>query len=381
MTANYPHGTDGHPHGETGVDSTPAGHPSGEAATHGSSVGGRDYSKTPLVVTWEVSQACELACDHCRAEANPDRCADELDLAEARTLFEQVASFSPHPFLVLSGGDPLQRPDIFELLETAVDVGLTPSITPATTPLLDREVIERVAEIGVGRMALSLDGATAASHDAFRGENGTYETAIRAAEIARELDLSIQINTTVTAETAGELPEIARIVDDLDAAMWEVFFLVPTGRGAELGQLSPERAREVMAWLYEHSTEAPYRIITVEAPFYRRVANELAQEDGGGRPRVGSTGAGNGFVFVSHTGEVYPSGFLPLSAGNVRETPLPEIYRNAPLMEQLRERDAFVGPCGSCPFTSVCGGSRSRAYAATDNPFASDPLCPWAVAD
>jgi len=244
MTVNHPHGTGGHPHGETGVDSTSSGHPSGESA-HGSSAHGRDYSQTPLVVTWEVSQACELACDHCRAEANPDRCADELDLDEARTLFEQVAEFSPQPFLVLSGGDPLQRPDIFELLETAVDVGLTPSITPATTPRLDREVIERFAEIGVGRMALSLDGATAASHDAFRGEDGTYETAIRAAEIARELDLSIQINTTVTAETAGELPEIARIVDDLDAAMWEVFFLVPTGRGTELGQLSPDRAREV----------------------------------------------------------------------------------------------------------------------------------------
>ena len=371
---------DGHPHGETGDDSTHSGQPSGKPAKHNNSAG-RDYGETPLVVTWEVSQACDLACDHCRAEANPDRCADELDLAEARTLFEQVARFSPQPFLVLSGGDPLKRPDIFELLETAVDVGLTPSVTPATTPLLDREVIERFAEIGVGRMALSLDGATAASHDTFRGEDGTYETAIRAAEIAREVDLSIQINTTVTAETATELPEIARIVDDLEAAMWEVFFLVPTGRGAELGQLSPDRAREVMEWLYEHSSEAPYRIITVEAPFYRRVASEVARENGGGRPRVGSTGAANGFVFVSHTGEVYPSGFLPLSAGNIREKPLPEIYRHAPLMKHLRQRESFVGPCGSCPFTTDCGGSRSRAYASTGNPFASDPLCPWAVAD
>ena len=163
--------------------------------------------------------------------------------------------------------------------------------------------------------------------------------------------------------------------------MWEVFFLVPTGRGAELGQLSPDRAREGMEWLYEHSREAPYRIITVEAPFYRRVASEVAREEGSGRPRVGSTGAGNGFVFVSHTGEVYPSGFLPLSAGNVRERPLPEIYRNAPLLEQLRDRESFDGPCGSCPFTSECGGSRSRAYAATGNPLASDPLCPWAAAD
>lgn len=363
MSTDSPHDADGHPSGTGG---TPH---------------GRDYSEAPLVVTWEVSQACDLACDHCRAAAEPERCAGELDLAEARDFFEQVAEFSPQPFLVLSGGDPLKRPDLFEVLETAVEVGVTPSVTPATTELLDRETVERFAEVGVGRMALSLDGATAASHDGFRGEEGTYERAIRAAEVAHDVGLSVQVNTTVTAATAGELPDIAGVVEDLDAAMWEVFFLVPTGRGADLEQLSPGRAREVMEWLYRHSRDAPYRVITVEAPFYRRVATEVAHEEGHGRPRVGSTGAGNGFVFVSHTGEVYPSGFLPLSAGNVREEPLPDIYRNADLMERLRDRASFVGPCGSCPFTGECGGSRSRAYAVTGNPVASDPLCPWAAGE
>lgn len=367
--------TDGHPH-----DSESGEQPADRAAGTGHPRG-REYREAPLVVTWEVSRACDLACDHCRADATPERCADELNLREARALFEDVADFSPRPFLVLSGGDPLKRPDLFELLDTAVDVGVTPSITPATTERLDRETIERFAEVGVGRMALSLDGATAASHDRFRGEEGTYEAAMRAAEIARDLDLSIQINTTVTAATAGELPEIGRIVAELDAAMWEVFFLVPTGRGAELEQLSPDRARELMAWLYRHGRDAPYRVITVEAPFYRRVAARVAREEGDDRPRVGSTGAGNGFVFVSHTGEVYPSGFLPISAGNVRETPLPEIYRNAELMQRLRDRDSFVGPCGDCRFTNECGGSRSRAYAATGNLFGSDPLCPWAAGD
>ena len=381
MAPNSPHGSrghsddstgDGHPHGTAGN----GGHPHGDA--EGSGHPGRDYSRAPLVVSWEVTQACDLACDHCRAEADPDRSPDELSLAEARAFFEQVAEFSPQPFLVLSGGDPLKRPDIFELLETAVEVGVPPSITPATTALLDRETIERFADIGVGRMALSLDGATPESHDGFRGEDGTFETAMRAAEYARDAGLSIQINTTVTASTAEELPAIADIVDDVGAAMWEVFFLVPTGRGTELEQLSPGRAREVTEWLYRHGRDAPYRVITVEAPFYRRVASEVASEDGQGRPRVGSTGAGNGFVFVSHTGEVYPSGFLPVSAGNVRDDPLPEIYREADLMDRLRDREAFAGPCGSCPFTSACGGSRSRAYAATGDPLASDPLCPYA---
>ncbi|MEF8781170.1 MAG: radical SAM protein, partial [Haloferacaceae archaeon] len=356
-------------------------HPHAERSSSDGHPHARDYSESPLVVTWEISQACDLACDHCRAEANPERDPDELSTEEGIELFEQVAQFSSQPFMVLSGGDPLKRPDVFELLEGAVDAGVTPSITPATTPLLDREAIERFADIGIGRMALSLDGATAESHDSFRGEEGTFETAIRAAEHARELGVSIQFNTTVTASTVEELPAIADLVEELDAAMWEVFFLVPVGRGEELDQLSPERAREVMEWLYRRGQDAPFRVITVEAPFYRRVARNVQREDGARGGPVGSTGAGNGFVFVSHTGEVYPSGFMPLSAGNVRETPLPEIYQESPTMQKLRDRESFNGPCGSCPMTAECGGSRSRAYAATGDPVGSDPLCPWAVAD
>lgn len=339
----------------------------------------RDYSRSPLVVTWEVTQACDLACDHCRADANPDRDPDELSTAEATRLFEQVAAFDPSPFFVLSGGDPLKRPDVFELLEAADEAGLTPAITPATTPLLDRESVERVAEAGARRMALSLDGATAEAHDEFRGETGTFDVAMRAAAHAEEVGLPIQLNTTVTANTVDQLPGIADIADELDVAMWEVFFLVPIGRGDELEQLSPGRAREVMEWLYERSRDAPYRLITVEAPFYRRVAREKQRADGHPPGHVGTTGAGNGFVFVSHTGEVYPSGFMPLSVGNVREESLVDIYREKPLMQQLRDRGSFAGPCGSCPATPHCGGSRSRAYAATGNPTDSDPLCPWAT--
>lgn len=337
----------------------------------------RDYTQTPLVVVWEVTQACDLACDHCRAAATKQRHPDELSTDEAVELFEDIESFSPQPYFVLSGGDPLHRPDLFELLEMAVDTGITPSITPATTPRLTRETIARFADIGVGRMALSLDGATADSHDAFRGESGTFETVIQAAETARELGLPIQINTTVTAATVGELPAIADLVEQLGARMWEVFFLVPIGRGSDLSQISPQKAREITEWLYTHSRDASYQLITVEAPFYRRVAQEIATESGDESPRVGSTGAGNGFVFVSHTGDVYPSGFMPLQVGNVRETPLSSIYRTAEPLQALRNREAFDGPCGDCPATQSCGGSRSRAYAVTGNPTGSDPLCPW----
>ena len=339
----------------------------------------RDFATTPLVVTWETSQACELACDHCRADAKPDRDPAELDFDEAVSLFEQVASFDPHPFLVLSGGDPLERPDIFELLSKAVDIGITPSITPATTPNLDRETIERFASIGVGRMALSLDGANAEEHDRFRGEPGTFAATMRAAKQANAAGVPIQFNTTVTARTANRLPDIADIVEQFGAAMWEVFFLVPVGRGAELEQLTPDRARAVMEWLYDRGSAGRYRLITVEAPFYRRVAREIADTDGRSTAHVGSTGAGNGFVFVSHTGDVYPSGFMPISAGNIREEPLPTIYRESELLNRLRDRKSFDGPCGDCPATEYCGGSRSRAYAATGNPYGSDPLCPWAA--
>ncbi len=347
-------------------------------ATRTSHPGGRDYERAPLVVTWETSQACELACDHCRAEANPDRHPDELSTEEAIALFEQVAEFGdPGPFLVLSGGDPLERPDLFELLEAATELGIRPSVTPATTPNLDRETIERFADAGVGRMALSLDGATPERHDSFRGEEGTFDVAMRAAKHARDVGLSIQINTTVTARTVEELPEIAALVEELDAAMWEVFFLIPVGRGDELTQLEPRRAREVMRWLYHQQRSASYRLITVEAPFYRRVAHEEQRRNGETPRPVGSTGAGDGFVFVSHTGEVFPSGFMPMSAGNVREESLVSIYRDADLFRTMRDRSNRSGPCGECSFVETCGGSRSRAFAATGDPLGSDPLCPW----
>lgn len=374
--ANHAEGSERTAARNTGSSAANHSHASKPAASSGHP-GTRDYSESPLVVTWEVSQACDLACDHCRAAANPERDSGELTTEEGIALFEQVAGFPTQPFMVLSGGDPLKRPDIFELLAGAVEAGLTPSITPATTPRLDRETIERFADIGVGRMALSLDGATAERHDAFRGEPGTFETAIRAAEHARDLGVAIQFNTTVTAATVDQLPAIADLVEQFEAAMWEVFFLVPVGRGEDLAQLDPERAKEVMAWLYRRGREAPFRIITVEAPFYRRVARDsLSQGEGHGGP-VGTTGAGNGFVFVSHTGDVYPSGFMPLTAGNVRETPLPDIYQDSPVLRQLRDRGSFHGHCGDCPMTETCGGSRSRAYAATGDPLGSDPLCPW----
>lgn len=342
----------------------------------------RDYDRNPLIVTWEVTRACQLACDHCRADAQPDRHPAELTTAEGKELLDGIANFgSPVPIVVFSGGDPLERPDLFELLDHAASLDLRTGVTPAPTTALTESVLDRFVDANVHRVALSLDGATADRHDDFRGEAGSFETIRRAAEYADEIGLSLQINTTVTATTVADLPAIANLVEDYGAVTWEVFFLVPIGRGRELEQLSPKMAEETLQWLYRRQRTADFRLITVEAPQYRRIARQIERTETGGVANVGSTGDGNGVVFVSHTGAVYPSGFLPLEIGTVREDDLVELYREEPLLEVLRNPDRLHGPCSGCSHRTRCGGSRARAFAATDDPLASDPLCLYATSD
>lgn len=350
--------------------------PSNSTPNAGGRPHARDYDTTPLIVTWEVTQACDLTCDHCRAEAQPERHPDELTTSEGKTFLRDVAEFGhPSPIMVFSGGDPLKRPDLFELIDHSTSLDLPTAVTPAPTPLLDDEAIKAFDEAGVRRIALSLDGATATRHDGFRGEDGSFETILRAADHAKELGLSLQINTTVTASTVDDLPEIASLVEELGAVMWEVFFLVPIGRGADLEQLSAERTERVLEWLYRRQRDAPFRVITVEAPHYRRVAQRIECDEYGREAHVGSTGDGKGFIFVSHTGGVYPSGFLPVSIGNVREDDIISLYRDASLLRLLRDPDEFDGACGACSYRGICGGSRARAHAMIGNPLAIDSLC------
>ncbi|KAB1190375.1 TIGR04053 family radical SAM/SPASM domain-containing protein [Haloferax sp. MBLA0076] len=341
-----------------------------------------DTSRRPFVLIWEVTQACELACDHCRADAQPARHPDELTTSEGKRLLDQTREFGPGQLVVLSGGDPLARPDLVELIEYGTSRGLRMTLTPSGTSSLTPETVHRLSDAGVTRLAVSLDGATPSTHDTFRGENGSFEETVRAARAARDAGLPIQINTTVCAQTVDELPALRDLVDELDAVLWSVFFLVPVGRGRILESISPDRAESVMEWLSDVSKDAPFGVKTTEAPFYRRVAIQHRRDasgspssDGIGR-RLGIT-AGDGFAFVSHTGELYPSGFLPKSAGSVRDGGLVERYRESELFQSLRDRDALRGKCGVCEYRHVCGGSRSRAYAHTDDPLASDPLCAY----
>jgi radical SAM protein len=344
------------------------------------------FDERPILVYWEVTRACDLACRHCRAEAIPEPVPGELDTAEGRRLLEAMAGFGrPLPRLVVTGGDPLKRTDLFELIAAARQLGLAVSLTPSVTPNLQRTVVERLATTGVDSVALSLDGSTAERHDAIRGIGGTFEATLEAARWVRAAGLGLQINTLVAEEIVDDLPDIARLVAGLDAMRWSLFFLVPVRRGRLLNGLDPARAERVLRWLVELSRRVPFAVKATEAMHVRRVAIARLRRAGWADAAIARTDFGRGFgvndgkgiVFVSAEGRVYPSGFLPLPVGDVRRQDLVAVYRGAELLRALRDPDALKGKCGACEFRAVCGGSRARAYAATGDPLAADPLCPY----
>ena len=335
-----------------------------------------DTAERPMVLIWEVTQACELACAYCRADARPGRHPEELSTAAGTAFLDDARAFGEGQLVVLSGGDPMKRPDLVDLVEYGTDIGLTMTLTPSGTSSVTAGAIEDLADAGLRRLALSLDGASADPHDAFRGETGSFEATMAAARTATATGLPLQINTTVCEQTVDDLPQVAELVAELGAVLWSVFFLVPVGRGRILDPVTPARAEDVMTWLHDIQSEVPFGIKTTEAPHYRRIALQQDSAAAGMERRAGII-AGDGFAFVSHTGDIYPSGFLPEPAGNVRGDDIVDVYRNADLFERLRDRSNLTGKCGACRYRQVCGGSRSRAYATTGDPLASDPLCAY----
>lgn len=354
-----------------------------------------DFDQRPFIVIWETTQACDLACVHCRACAQPVRSALELSTSEAKRLIDQVADLQA-PVFVLTGGDPLKRPDIFELVEYATTCGVRTSLTPSATPLLTREAIVKLKQCGLARLAISLDGPTPEIHDAFRRVPGSFEWTLRAVEWAREADLPAQINTTITRHNLQYLDAMISLLKRLDIVLWSVFFLVPTGRGSAIDLITAEEFEQVFEKLYETSRRVRFDIKSTEAQHYRRFLLQRRTEEKrkgnvqAASPAIGSSPTadgigraprgindGKGFVFVSHLGEVFPSGFLPISAGNVRRQSLAELYRHSPLFTSLRDTSNLKGKCGACEFREVCGGSRARAYALTGDLFAQEPCCTW----
>lgn len=345
----------------------------------------RDFSKSPFLVIWETTQACDLACRHCRASAQCERSPRELSTAEALRVVEQIRAMGD-PLLVFTGGDPLKRPDLFELIDASVKSGLRTTVTPSATPLLTPWAIRRFHEHGISRMAVSLDGVTAEKHDGFRGVDGSWALTMRALRTAREIGLETQINTTVTRHNLEDLEAMARIVGEEGAKLWSVFFLVVTGRASLEDDLSAEEYEEVFDRLYQIGRTAAFDIKTTEAQHYRRFVAQRKKAEGVGGPLVSGGGSiarqagindGKGFLFISHTGEIFPSGFLPVSAGNVRDVDPSDAYRNSLLFQVLRDSSALDGKCGACEYRNLCGGSRSRALALTGDFLAADPRCSY----
>lgn len=339
---------------------------------------GYDFDDRPFLVFWEITRACALACHHCRAEAQSQRHPEELDHAQARRLIDQLAGWKP-PMLILTGGDPLMRRDVMELVRHAADSGLHVGLSPAATQRLVQADFAELKAAGVQRMSLSLDGASRESHDAFRGVDGTWDRTMTAIQKAHEAGLDLQINTTLTRSNLAEYEDFKRLMFGLKPAMWSVFLLIPTGRAgvSELPDAADlERVFEDMCDLIGN---APFAVKTTEGHHFRRVVMQRkGAREGKKRPGMRSPLGirdGRGVMFISHTGEVTPSGFLPMVCGNVKESHPAEIYRNHPLFVSLRDNDALGGKCGLCEFRAVCGGSRSRAYGVHGDPFAEDPSC------
>jgi len=386
----------------------PAGAPHGLRRLH------YDVGDRPFLVLFELTRACDLACRHCRAEATREPDTDELTTDEILAVLDDLASLgSPRPIVVFTGGDPLMRPDLLELVRHATSSQLTVAISPAGTPRAALPLMRELRDAGVATVSFSLDGASPATHDHFRQTQGSFGWTVAACTSARRAGLRVQLNTTVTAETVAELPEMIALALRLGVSLWSVFFLVPTGRGRDLRALSASDTEDVLEFLYDAATIIPLK--TTEAPQYRRVvlnhgsssssdprdrgalywdlhrrleALGLPERGSGGRPAVADpavgrrrpplvVGDGRGVVFVSHRGDVQPSGFLPLVAGNVRDRPLTEIYSGSSLLQSLRDSNRLHGRCGRCEFREACGGSRSQAFAASDDPLGDDPRCPY----
>lgn len=352
-----------------------------------------------MLVFWETTRACLLACRHCRACATAAALPGELSQAEGYALIDQVAAFGrPYPILVLTGGDCLLRPDLFDLVSYAAGLGVPVCLSPSVTPRLTPEMAATIAASGVRAVSISLDGAVAATHEGVRGIAGHFEATVGAIRMLAAAGLTVQVNTTVMRANAAELADIAALTVRSGARIWEVFFLVQVGRGVSEGEVSAAEHEQICHFIYD---AAQYGAVvrTVEAPFFRRVAawrragqpapdgalyGHLAERLTSllGPPaappsaHTAPTRDGNGIIFIAHDGEVYPAGFLPVGLGNVRSQSLRTIYTGSPLLRAVRAAQ-FTGRCGRCEYADLCGGSRARAYAATGNPLAEDPACAY----
>ncbi|MFZ0861171.1 MAG: radical SAM protein [Candidatus Sulfotelmatobacter sp.] len=342
------------------------------------------FQLRPLQVTWEMTQACNWKSASARAGAHTARERERFSTAEAFHLIEDVAAMQV-PLLALTGGDPLLRPDLFPVIEFASRRSVRTSLTLLPTPLLDAEAIAELKASGLMRVGFWLHGSTAALDDAYRAVPGSHRRTLDAIGSCHEAQLSVQINTLVARRNFHDVDPMIELLTRLDAALWNVFFFVPPSREQAGELLTADEHEQIFAKLYAASRVVHFQIKTTEGQHYQRYLLQQRARESRGRITDADvvtcepTGVneGKGFVFINHQGEVYPSRFLPLSAGNVMTVPLAEVYGDSPLFVLLRDSSRLKGKCGRCPVRNVCGGSRARAYAMTGDLFAADPCCAY----
>ncbi len=347
------------------------------------------YSDRPFIAIWEATRACDLACVHCRVSAESKPYPGELNTSQALDLIRQIAEWKV-PLFVITGGDPLKREDLSQLIAECAKREMMFALAPSVTPLLTFEKLKELQKAGLNRVSISIDGADALTHDTFRGIPGTFARCVETMQWLKDLGLKLQVNTTVSRHNQNQIWDIARVIRDYAIERWSVFFLVPTGRAEKKQALTAGDSEKVLNQLYDILKEGWFDIKTTEAHHFRRVILqrsgvkpenlEKAMKSGAGpgliRAALG-VNDGRGFVFISHTGDVCPSGFLPIPGGNVKIDPLAETYQKNEMFKKLRDSDGLKGKCGKCEYRYHCGGSRARAYALTGDIMGADPFCSY----
>jgi len=339
------------------------------------------HTYVPRVVFWELTSGCNLRCIHCRASAQPGRSPFELETTAAFRVVDDLAAFA-RPVLILTGGEPLYRPDFFDIARHAREAGLPVAVATNGT-LVDDDVARRLADLRVHRVSVSIDGASAATHDSFRGLPGAFEAAMDGIAALKRAGVPVQINTTIARHNVEELPDIVNLAVDIGAVAMHLFMLVPVGCGLEVADeqmLPAEEYEKWLGWFYERSQEVPIELRATCAPHFSRIVRQrsrLEQKPVPAGPGGLARGclAGTGVFFISHLGKVYPCGYLPVEAGDVRRQSLAQIWQDSPVFARLRNPDELGGKCGACEYKNTCSGCRARAFAATGDFMAEEPYC------
>lgn len=340
-------------------------------------------ARPPRLIAWETTAGCNLSCRHCRGSSTSQKPTGELNTKEAMRFIDEISSMGK-PILILSGGEPLVRDDICELATYANGKGLPVALATNGT-LVTPELASHLKEVGIRRISVSLDGASPETHDDFRCMPGAFEGAMRGIGAIKQAGISFQINTTVTKRNLKEIPYILEMATAIGAEALHIFLLVPTGRGKELEdeEIPPVEYERVLNWFYDQQKTAKIQLKATCAPHYFRIMRQRAKKEGieinvkthGYEAMTKGCLGGTGFCFVSSIGEVYPCGYLPALAGNIKEQSFSDIWENSQVFNDLRDPSRLKGKCGDCEYNKVCAGCRARAYAATGDYLAEEPYC------